>query len=318
MVGVPPPGPETSTETGTGTGTGTGRAATDRGWAYGVAAYGTWGLLPLYWKLLDSQAADEVLAHRIVWSTVFCVVVLAVTGRLRGALRPGRDQARLLAVAAVLITANWYVYIWATTNGQVVEASLGYFVNPLVTVVLGVAVRGETLRRAQWVAVAIAAAGVALLTALTGSVPWVSLVLAGTFAAYGLVKSSVRIPALEGLALETAVVALPAVGWLVVVGDAGALASGSPGLVALALSTGPVTAVPLLLFAGAATRLPLSVLGFLQYLAPVLQFLAGVVVLHEGFGPGRVVGFVVIWTALVVFVVDQVRHRRARPVQVPA
>lgn len=292
--------------------------STDRGWVYGVAAYGTWGLLPLYWKLLDSQGADEVLAHRIVWSTVFCVVVLGVTGRLRGALRPGRREVRLLAVAGLLITANWYVYIWATTNGQVVEASLGYFINPLVTVVLGVVVRGESLRRAQWIAVGIAAVGVTVLTVLTGSVPWVSLVLAGTFATYGLVKSSVRVPALEGLALETAVVALPAVAWLLVVGDAGALASGSPSLVALALSTGPVTAIPLLLFAGAATRLPLSVLGFLQYLAPVLQFLAGVVVLHEDFGPGRVVGFVVIWTALAVFVVDQVRHRRARPARVPA
>ncbi len=290
----------------------------ERGWAYGVAAYGTWGLLPLYWTLLDSQGADEVLAHRIVWSTVFCVVVLAATGRLRGALRPAPREARLLALASVLITANWYVYIWATTNGQVVEASLGYFVNPLVTVVLGVVVRKESLRRAQWVAVGIATVGVVAMTALTGRVPWIALVLAGSFACYGLVKSSVRVPALEGLALETAFVLLPAIAWLVVVGGRGALATGPPSLALLVVSTGPVTAIPLLLFAGAATRLPLSVLGFLQYLAPVLQFLAGVVVLGEDFGPGRVVGFVLIWIALVVFVVDQVRHRPRRPVVRPA
>lgn len=282
----------------------------DRGLVYGLAAYGLWGLFPLYWKALDTQGADEVLAHRIVWSLVFCVVVLAVTGRLAGALRPGWHQVRLLAVAAALITVNWYLFIWATSSGHVVDASLGYFVNPLVTVVLGVVVRGESLRRLQWIAVGTATVGVVLLTVLTGRLPWLALVLAGTFATYGLVKSSVRLPALEGLAVETAIVALPAAAWLVVVGSDGALATGPPTTMLLAIGAGPVTAIPLLLFAGAARRLPLSVVGFLQYLAPILQFLVGVVLLGEDFGPGRVVGFVVIWVALMVFVVDQARHRR--------
>lgn len=290
--------------------------AGDRGLAYGLGAYGLWGIFPLYWKALDSQAADEVLAHRIVWSVVFCVVVLAVTGRLAGALRPGWHQTRLLAIAAGLITVNWYLFIWATGHGQVVAASLGYFINPLVTVLLGVVVRGERLRRLQWVAVAMAATGVTLLTVLTGRLPWLSLVLAGTFASYGLVKSSVRVPALEGLAIETAIVALPAAAWLLVIGQRGALATGPPSVVVLAVLAGPVTAVPLLLFAGAATRLPLSVLGFLQYLAPVLQFLVGVVLLGEDFGPARIAGFVVIWGALAVFVVDQARTHRRVPLTV--
>lgn len=305
------------TTVGRADGVGTAGESRDRGLWYGVGAYGLWGLFPLYWKALDSQASDEVLAHRIVWSLVFCLVVLGVTGRLRGALRPGWDQARLLIVAALLITVNWYLFIWATATGQVVDASLGYFINPLVTVLLGVVVRRETLRRWQWVAVGTAAVGVVVLTVLTGRLPWLSLVLAGTFATYGLVKSSVRLPALEGLALETAVVALPAAAWLVVVGGRGALATGPPLTIALALGAGPVTAIPLLLFAGAATRLPLSTLGFLQYLAPTMQFVLGVVVLGESFGPGRIVGFSIIWVALVVFVVDQARHRRGR-VMAPA
>ncbi len=303
-VGAPagPPG-----EPGASAGSPGGR---DRGLVYGLVAYGLWGLFPLYWKALDSQQADEVLAHRIVWSLVFCVVVLAVTGRLAGALRPGWHEARLLAVAAALITVNWYLFIWATSSGHVVDASLGYFVNPLVTVVLGVVVRGESLRRLQWIAVGTATVGVVLLTVLSGRLPWLALVLAGTFATYGLVKSSVRVPALEGLAIETAFVALPAAAWLVVVGADGALATGPTSTALLAVGAGPVTAIPLLLFAGAARRLPLSVVGFLQYLAPILQFLVGVVLLGEDFGPARVVGFVVIWVALVVFVVDQARQRR--------
>lgn len=288
----------------------------DRGFAFGVGAYVLWGLLPLYWKLLETQPAGEILAHRIVWSAAFCLVVLALTGRLGRLRGRGRRELGLLATAAVLITANWYVYIWAATHGHVVDASLGYFINPLLTVVLGVVVRAERLRRLQWIAVGTAAVGVAVLTALTGEVPWVALVLASTFACYGLVKSSVRIPALEGLAIETLVATIPAIAWLVLLGAEGALVAGPPRAAVLAVLAGPVTAIPLLLFAGAARRLPLSTLGFLQYLAPTLQFLVGVLVFGEAFGIGRVVGFTIIWIALAVFLVDQARQRRParRPV----
>jgi chloramphenicol-sensitive protein RarD len=289
-----------------------GPPATDRGLAFGIAAYLLWGVLPLYWKLLDALPAGEILAHRIIWSAVFCVVVLALTGRLRGLRGLPARQWRLLGVAALLISANWYVYIWAATHDHVVDASLGYFVNPLLTVVLGVAVRRERLRRLQWVAVAVASLGVALLVALTGQVPWVALVLASTFATYGLVKSSVRVAALEGLAIETLLMVVPAVAWLLVATPGTGLLPASPLLATLAVLAGPITAVPLLLFAGAARRLPLSTLGFLQYLAPTLQFLIGVFVFGETFGLGRVVGFGLIWVALATFLVDQARHRRPR------
>ena len=284
----------------------------ERGLLFGVGAYAIWGLFPLYWKLLESQQADEILAHRIVWSLVFCLAVLAVGGRLRGLLRLPRRDLGLLVVAALLISVNWYVFIWATTHGQVVEASLGYFVNPLVSVVLGVVVKRERLRRAQWLAVAIAAVGVAVLTVHVGRLPWVSLVLAGSFGLYGLAKSSVRTAALEGLTVETAVVALPAAAWLVHVGADNALASGELGLAALAVGAGPTTAIPLLLFAGAARRLPLATIGLLQYITPTAQFLLGVFAFHEPFDSGRLLGFVVIWLALVVFTVDRVHRLRAQ------
>ena len=290
----------------------------DRGLAFGVSAYLLWGLLPLFWKLLEALPAGEILAQRIVWSALFCVVVLALTGRLRHLAHLPARQWRLLAVAALLISANWYVYIWAATHGHVVDASLGYFINPLLTVVLGVVVRRERLRRLQWVAVAVAGVGVGLLAILTGTVPWVALVLAATFAAYGLVKSSVQVAALEGLAIETLLMVLPALAWLLV-GTGDGLLPDQPSLAVLAVLAGPVTAVPLLLFAGAARRLPLSTLGFLQYLAPTLQFLIGVVVFGEAFGVGRIVGFALIWLALATFLVDQGRHRRprTRPVSQP-
>lgn len=288
----------------------------ERGLAFGLGAYAIWGLFPLYWKLLESQQADEILAHRIAWSLVFCLVVLAIGGRLRGLLRLSARDVRLLAVAALLISINWYVFIWATTHGHVVEASLGYFINPLVSVVLGVAVKRERLERAQWLAVTIATVGVVVLTVHVGRLPWVSLVLAASFGLYGLTKSSVRASALDGLTVETAVVALPAVAWLVHVGADNALVSGDPGLVALAIGAGPTTAIPLLLFAGAARRLPLATIGLLQYVTPTAQFLIGVFVLREPFDTGRLFGFVLIWIALVVFTVDRVHRlrtlRRAR------
>jgi chloramphenicol-sensitive protein RarD len=288
-----------------------------RGLAYGVSAYALWGMFPLYWVLFGDWPALEVLAHRVTWSLVFCLVVLAVAGRL-GRLRwLSRHDAVVLVAASALISVNWGVFIWASGNGRVVEASLGYFITPLINVVLGVVVKGERLRRLQVVVVGIAALGVGVLTWHVGSLPWVALVLATTFGLYGLAKSSVQVPALEGLALETAIASLPAIGILVAFGGDGILASGDPLVTGLALAAGPVTAIPLLLFAGATRRLPLATVGLLQYLAPTLQFFVGVAVLDEPFDTGRLVGFAIIWAALGLFAVDSASHaRRSRPGEV--
>ena len=281
-----------------------------RGLGYGVAAYAMWGAFPLYWVLFGDWPALEVLAHRVIWSLAFCLAVLAVTGRLGRLRLLSRHDAVVLVVASALISANWWVFIWASGNGRVVEASLGYFITPLINVVLGVVVKGERLRRPQVVVVAIAAVGVGVLTWHVGSLPWVALVLATTFGLYGLAKSSVQVPALEGLALETAIASLPALVVLVTFGGAGILASGEPVVTGLAVAAGPITAIPLLLFAGATRRLPLATVGLLQYLAPTLQFLVGVVLLREPFDTGRLVGFAIIWVALALFAFDSATHAR--------
>lgn len=284
-----------------------------RGLGYGVAAYVMWGAFPLYWALFGDWLAVEVLAHRVIWSSVFCVGILAATGRLARLRALSRHDVVVLVGASVLITANWGVFIWAAGNGRVVEASLGYFITPLINVVLGVVVKGERLRPTQAVVVGIAAVGVGVLTWHVGSLPWVALVLATSFGLYGLAKSSVRVPALEGLTIETALVSVPAIIVLVVMGGAGILASGDPVITTLAIAAGPITAVPLLLFAGATRRLPLATVGLLQYLAPTLQFLVGIWILDEPFDTGRLLGFAIIWTALALFAVDGAnRARRGR------
>jgi len=280
----------------------------------GIAAYGFWGLITLYWGLLDPAAPVEVLAHRIAWSLVVVAVLLLAAGRL-GALRAvdGR-QARLLTVAAVLIAVNWGVFIAAVTSEQVVETSLGYFINPLVTVALGVVVLGERLRRAQWVAFAIAAVAVLVLTVDLGRPPYIALVLAATFALYGLTKKRADVDAVESLAFETAVLFVPAVAYLVVLGAAGTgtFTSEGAGHAALLAGAGVATALPLLAFGAAAVRLPLSTVGLLQYLAPTLQFLIGVVVYSEPMPASRLAGFALVWVALAVFTWDGLRHRPRR------
>lgn len=281
----------------------------------GVAAYSLWGLVVLYWPLVEPAAPAEILAHRIAWSLVLVAVVLAVTRRLRSSIaRVDRRQAGLLTLAALLIAGNWLTYIWAVTTEQVVETSLGYFINPLITVALGVLVFGEPLRRNQRLALGIATLAVVVLTVDYGRPPWIALTLAITFALYGLLKKQAGVDALESLALETLVLVVPAVGYLVWLGATGAgtfTAAGIDHAVLLA-GAGVVTAVPLLAFGAAAVRLPLTTIGLLQYLAPSIQFALGVTLLAEPMPLPRLAGFALVWLALVVFTVDGVRTVRAR------
>ena len=287
-------------------------STTRHGALYGVAAYTLWGLFPLYWPLLEPAGAVEILAHRIVWSLMVVVVLLSVGGRLAGLRRLGRRAYVLLSVAAVVITVNWGTYIWGVNNEHVVETSLGYFVNPLVTVLLGVVVLGERLRPAQWGAVALATVAVIVLTLDYGRPPWIALTLAFSFATYGLLKKKAGVGAAESLAVETGVLVLPAAAYLLWLGARGDGTFGTEGLrhAVLLAGAGLVTAVPLLFFSAAATRVPLTTLGLLQYLAPTFQFAIGIFLYGEPLPPVRLVGFVLVWAALAVFTVEALEHRR--------
>ncbi|MEU8519834.1 EamA family transporter RarD [Streptomyces sp. NBC_01216] len=284
------------------------------GLLYGIGAYGMWGLVPLFWPLLKPSGAMEILAHRMVWSLVVVAVALLVLRRwgwIRAVLRTPRRLA-LIAVAASVITVNWGLYIWAVNAGQVVEASLGYFINPLVTIAMGVLLLKERLRPAQWAAVGIGFAAVLVLAVGYGRPPWISLVLAFSFAVYGLVKKKVNIGGLESLAAETAIQFLPALAFLLWLGSSGTstFTGGDPGHAALLAATGVVTAAPLICFGAAAIRVPLSTLGLLQYLAPLFQFGLGVAYFHEAMPPERWAGFSLVWLALSVLTWDAVRTAR--------
>ena len=283
-----------------------------RGTALGVAAYLSWGLFPLYWPLLEPAGALEILCHRVVWSLVFVAALLVVTRRAATGLPRDRRRLALLSVAAVVIAVNWGIYIWGVNHKHVVETSLGYFVNPLVTVALGVLVLGERLRRTQWAAVAVAATGVVVLTVDTGRPPWIALSLAFSFGTYGLVKKVVGVGPVEGLVVETSILAPVALGYLLTIGATGHGTFTSHGLghTLLLVGAGPVTALPLLGFAGAAAAVPLSRLGLMQYLTPTMQFLLGVLVRHEPLGTGRLIGFLLVWVALALFTVDTATRRR--------
>lgn len=283
-----------------------------RGTLLGVAAYVTWGLFPLYWTLLEPASALEILAHRVVWSLVFVAALMLLVRRLSGALPRDRRGLSLLAVAGIVIGVNWGVYIWAVNNDHVLEASLGYFINPLVTVAFGVLLLGERLRQLQWVAVGIAATGVTVLAVAAHRPPWIALVLGGSFGVYGLLKKIVGVGPLPGLAVETAVLAPVALGYLVSLGFAGDSTFTGHGAdhALLLASTGAVTALPLLAFAAAVAAAPLTRLGILFYLNPTLQFLVGAVVRNEPISAGRLAGFILVWVALVVFTVDSATSRR--------
>ncbi len=288
----------------------------------GIAAYTLWGLFPLVFHQLRSVSATEILLHRVVWSFVVVAGLLVVRRNRRwyDAVRSSPNGLRNLAAAAVLIATNWLVYIWAVNHDHVVEAALGYYVNPLITVALGVFVLGEHLRRLQVVALGLGAGAVAVLTAAYGRVPWVALVLAVSFAGYGFLKKAVAVEATTSLAVETAVllpVALIGMVVLQTTGDA-AFLDGTVGRDALLVSLGVVTAVPLLLFATAASRIPLSLLGLLQYLTPTMQLMCGVVVFDEPMPLERLAGFVLVWIALTLLATDALRNARRRlPVAEP-
>ncbi|MFG3420020.1 EamA family transporter RarD [Micromonospora sp. NPDC049460] len=284
------------------------------GYLYGFGAYLLWGFFPLYFKLLRPAGPLEILAHRVVWSVAFVALLLGAmrnVGFLRALVRRPRALAGIGAAAA-LIAVNWGAYIYGVSSERVVETALGYFINPLVVVLLGVTVLRERLRPAQWAALGIGGLAVAVLTVDYGRLPYLALVLALSFAGYGLVKKRLGLPAAEGLFVESAVLALPALaylGWLTASGDA-TFGHVSVGHTALLVSAGAATAIPLLLFAGAANRLPFTGLGMLQYLAPILQLGCGVLIFHEPMPPARLAGFALVWAALVVFTVDALRQSR--------
>ncbi|MGR6806968.1 EamA family transporter RarD [Sphaerotilus natans] len=282
-----------------------------------AAAYVIWGLFPLYFRLLQGVGALEVLGHRIVWSLLFLVGVLGVRRQwswLRPALADRAVMRRFIA-SALLIAANWFIYIWAVSQGRVVESSLGYFISPLVNVLTGWLVLKERLRPAQWLAVALAAAGVVWLTLTQGAAPWIALALAASFASYGLLRKTASLGALEGLTLETILL-----GPLAAAGLLWAVAQGQDSLTQvplhqqmLLLAAGPLTAIPLLLFASGARRIPLSLLGMLQYIGPTLQLALGVWVFGEPFAGGRAQGFMIIWAACAIFSAELLwRHRKER------
>ena len=285
-----------------------------RGFTLGFLAYLMWGAFPLYWPLLKPSGALEILAHRMVWSLVVMgvlVVALRRVGALRAVLRD-RRTALLLVVAAATITSNWGTYIYGVNTDRVVETSLGYFINPLVTVLLGVIVLGERLRPVQWTALAIGLAAVVVLTLDYGRPPIIALVLALSFGTYGLAKKSAGVGAIESLAFETAVIAPFALGYLAWLGSTGRahFASEGPGHVLLLVASGVVTAVPLLCFGGAATRVSMTTLGLLQYLTPSIQFALGITLLGEHMPTGRWIGFGLVWLALVVLTAEALRHHR--------
>jgi chloramphenicol-sensitive protein RarD len=287
---------------------------TRRGLGFGLAACFIWGLLPLYWPLLEPAGALEILAQRMVWTLA---VVALMVWRTRAwasvrAVLADRHQRTLLTIAAIVISLNWGVYIWAVNSGHVVETSLGYFINPLFTILLGVVLLHEKLRRPQWIAVGVAAVAIVVLAVDYGRLPWIALILAVSFGLYGYFQKRAAVGAVDSLAVQTGVMFLPALATLVVLEAQGSLifSHHSRGNSVLLMMTGVITAVPLLFFAAATRRLPLSTVGLLQYVAPVLQFAVGVGIDHEPMPWARWIGFGLVWIALIVLTVDAARWPR--------
>jgi chloramphenicol-sensitive protein RarD len=293
-----------------------------RGVVSGLGAYALWGLFPLYFPLLEPASGLEIVAHRVLWSLLFVGLLLTAVRRwsLVRAAVGDRRTVLVLGGAGVLVASNWLVFVYGVNSGHVVETSLGYFINPLVSVLLGVVVFAERLRPLQWTAVGIAAVAVAVLTVDYGRPPWIALGLALTFGLYGLMKKLVRVEAAPGLFVETALVAVPAgiVLGVLHAGGEGTFAS-DPAHSVLLASSGIATAIPLLLFAAAARRIPLSTVGLLQYVTPLMQLTIGVFVYGEPMPPARLAGFAIVWLALGVFTADMLRHARTngRRVDVP-
>jgi chloramphenicol-sensitive protein RarD len=285
-----------------------------RGYFYGFGAHLLWGFFPLYFKLLRPTAAIEVLGHRIFWSMVVMVIVITVMRRWGQISLLLKDRPRLTraTLAALLIGANWGTYIWAVNANHVVETALGYFITPLVVIVLGMTVLGERLRRWQWFAVGLGTVAVIVLTIDYGRPPWIALTLASTFGLYGLVKKRLNLNPADGLLVESSVMAVPAVIALATLSITGTATVGtiSPGHTALVFASGAITAVPLLMFAGAANRIPMVGLGILQYIGPTIQLILGVFLFHEPMPQARLIGFGLVWLALVAFSWDGLAQAR--------
>ena len=275
----------------------------NKGLLFGISAYIIWGLLPLYWKLVEEAGAYEILAHRGIWSLLICISLLALRKQLKSAYLMVRSSRTLslLFLASGLLTINWGVYIWSVTVNRVVEAALGYYITPLINVTFGVLLLREKLRPAQWIAVALAAAGVVILTLGYGSLPWIALVLAISWGSYGLIKKSLNLGALETLSLETLFAFLPNLVFLFIIQGNGSAEFGSTWTLSLLLfGAGAATVIPLLLFNGSTTRLPLSTVGLLQYITPTIMFFIGIFINNEDISMTKVIGFAFIWLALAV------------------
>ena len=293
-----------------------------RGFLLGAASYVMWGLFPLYWRLLEPAGAVEILAHRIVWSLVVMTgltLLLRRTTQLRGILHDRRVLV-LLCVASVVIGVNWGGFIYGVNHDRVVEVSLGYFINPLVTVLLGVVVLGERLRPTQWAAMGIAGLAVVILTVDYGHPPWIAFLLAGSFGTYGLAKKKADVEAVESLTFETLVLTPVALGYLVWLWSQSDSTFGSEGVThsLLLASTGLVTALPLICFGAAAIRVSMTTLGLLQYLAPTIQFALGLLVFHEAMTSVKWVGFALVWLALALFTGEALRHHRRTQLRLAA
>jgi chloramphenicol-sensitive protein RarD len=287
-----------------------------RGIVYAMLAYVAWGLFPLYFRHLAGVGAFEIVVHRVVWSLAFLVALLLWMRRWSW-LAPLRQRPKVLgasAVSALLLSCNWLLYVWAVMNGRILDASLGYFINPLVNVLLGFFVLHERPRSGQWAAVALAACGVLWLAILGPQAPWVGLAIAASFGLYGLMRKTAALGAIEGLTLETlllAPLAFAALGWWTWQGSGG-LAQHDGATLAWLIGVGPLTAVPLLLFAAGARRIPLATLGLLQYVSPSLQLALGVWLFNEPLAGNRLVGFVLIWIALALYSAESWTHSRSR------
>ncbi|MGA1402802.1 MAG: EamA family transporter RarD [Candidatus Nanopelagicaceae bacterium] len=285
----------------------------NKGLLFGVSAYIIWGLLPLYWKLVEEAGAYEILAHRGIWSLLICLSLLALRKQLKSAYKMVHSSRTLslLFLASGLLTINWGVYIWSVTVNRVVEAALGYYITPLINVTFGVLLLREKLRPAQWIAVALAAAGVVILTLGYGSLPWIALVLAISWGSYSLIKKSLNLGALETLSLETLFAFLPNLVFLFIIQGNGSAEFGSTWSISLLLfGAGAATVIPLLLFNGSTTRLPLSTVGLLQYITPTIMFFIGIYINNEDISTTKVIGFAFIWIALAVLSRDLYRSSR--------
>lgn len=298
------------------TATSSDRSASTAGAIYAIAAFGAWGLCPFYFKSVAHVGALEVLCHRVIWSLLFLLGLLVATRKLKALVRSIRTRNILLGLLAstVLIAINWFIFIWAIAHNQLTQASLGYFINPLVNVLLGFLLLGETQRRWQMVSIVIALIGVGYMTFSVGSVPWVALTLAFSFGFYGLVRKLVAVEAVVGLAIETAILLIPAIATAVYLDRTGRAAFGSGAMLTdwLLVAAGVVTAVPLLFFTAAARRLRLSTLGFIQYTAPTGQFLLAVLYYKEPFDNNKAISFGFIWIALAIYSWDTIRRSRRR------